>query len=193
MGSGHSQLRGNMRSYGSFKAWDIWGNRVWELSLRWDRKSPQAVKNAGGWVQCSFHWTLWMFMLIWTLLEYSWFVLWRDVSHWGYWLRDVSSFSQDGLHQTNIVLRTFFFVLLSWINRERLIHFSRKTGCTKILQVTMKQTCSRTIIFIKRPNNMYGRHLCGVAATPPPFHLPWVLGQVGCFFRSVSSDIKWDQ
>lgn len=66
----------------------------------------------------------------------------------------------------------FFFVLLSWINRERLIHFSRKTGCTKILQVTMKQTCSRTIIFIKRPNNMCGRHLCGVAATPPPFHLP---------------------
>lgn len=70
----------------------------------------------------------------------------------------------------------FCFVLLSWINRERLIHFSRKTGCTKILQVTMKQTCSRTIIFIKGPNNMCGRHLHGVAA---------LLLQV-----SVSSDVK---
>lgn len=63
----------------------------------------------------------------------------------------------------------FCFVLLSWINRERLIHFFRKTGCTKILQVTMKQTCSRTIIFIKGPNNKHSRHLHGVAAFPPCF------------------------
>lgn len=76
--------------------------------------------------------------------------------------------------------RAFFLVLLSWINRERLIHFSRKTGCTKILQVTMKQTCSRTIIFIKRPNNVCSRHLHGVAA--PPSHLPWALGLVPLSF-----------
>lgn len=78
----------------------------------------------------------------------------------------------------------FCFVLLSWINRERLIHFSRKTGCTKILQVTMKQTCSRTIIFIKGANNMCGRYLHGVAHLPPPSRLPRVLGQVACFTGS---------
>lgn len=78
----------------------------------------------------------------------------------------------------------FCFVLLSWINRERLIHFSRKTGCTKILQVTMKQTCSRTIIFIKGPNNMCSRYVHGVADLPLPSRLPWVLGQVACFIGS---------
>lgn len=78
----------------------------------------------------------------------------------------------------------FCFVLLSWINREGLIHFSRKTGCTKILQVTMKQTCSRTIIFRKGPNNMCSRHLHGVAVLLPPSPSPWVLGQAVCFFES---------
>lgn len=71
-----------------------------------------------------------------------------------------------------------FLILLSWISRERLIHFSRKTGCTKILQVTMRQTCSRTIIFIKGPNHMGSRHLHGVAGPPPPSRLLCVLGQV---------------
>lgn len=61
----------------------------------------------------------------------------------------------------------FCFVLLSWINRERLIHFFRKTGYSKILQATMKQTCSRTIIFIKEPNSMHGSRLRGVARLPP--------------------------
>lgn len=86
--------------------------------------------------------------------------------------------------------RPFFcFVLLSWINRERLIHFSRKTGCTKILQVTMKQTCSRTIIFIKGPNNMCSRHLHGVAT---PHHPPALGPRPSCLFLwvSVSSDVK---
>lgn len=92
-------------------------------------------------------------------------------------------FSQDGLYETNIVLRPFFFfipplVLLSWINRERLIHFSRKTGCTKILQVTMRQTCSRTIIFIQGPNNMCSGHLRRVAVLPPPSPLPGADGLV---------------
>lgn len=71
----------------------------------------------------------------------------------------------------------FFFWFLSWINRERLIHFSRKTGCTKILQVTIKQTCSRTIIFIKGLNNMCSRHLHGWLFSFPS-HLPWALGLI---------------
>lgn len=119
-------------------------------------------------------------MLSGTLLEYSGLVLWGVISYWGYWLRGVSFYSQDGLHQTNIVLRLFFFwggEVLSWINRERLIHFSRKTGCTKILQVTIKQTWSRTIIFIKRPNNMCSRHLRGWLFSFPS-HLPWALDLV---------------
>lgn len=65
-----------------------------------------------------------------------------------------------------ILFSGFFFYFLSWINRQRLIHFSRKTGCTKILQVTIKQTCSRTIIFIKGLNDMYSGHLRGVAVLP---------------------------
>lgn len=85
----------------------------------------------------------------------------------------------------------FCFVLLSWINREGLIHFSRKTGCTKILQVTMKQTCSRTIIFRKGPNNTCSGHLHGVAVPPSPISTalsPWP----SCLFLwvSVSSDGK---
>lgn len=69
-----------------------------------------------------------------------------------------------------ILFSGLFFVLLSWINRERLIHFSRKTGCTKILQVTMKQTCSRTIIFTKGPNSVSSWHLHGVAFSLPHIH-----------------------
>lgn len=58
----------------------------------------------------------------------------------------------------------FCFVLLSWINRERererVIHFSGKTGYGKILQVTTKQTCLTY-------NNIYKGAQQYVGQTPP--------------------------
>lgn len=64
----------------------------------------------------------------------------------------------------------FCFVSLSWINthRKRVIHFSGKTGYSKTLQVTTKQTCSHTIIFIKEPHSMRGGRLHGGAPLPSP-------------------------
>lgn len=87
-----------------------------------------------------------------------------------------------------------FSVLLSWINthteRERVIHFSGKTGYSKTLQVTTKQTCSHTIIFIKEPHSIRGRRPHGgalhgfpsPALSPPP--TCWFL------WSTVSSDGK---
>lgn len=58
----------------------------------------------------------------------------------------------------------FCFVLLSWINRERererVIHFSGKTGYGKILQVTTKLTCFTY-------NNIYQGAQQYMGQTPP--------------------------
>jgi hypothetical protein len=132
-----------------------------------------------------------MLTLVWTLPECSWCVLWRDVSHRGYWLSDVSVYSQDGLHHTNIVLRPFLFcfVLLSWINThtQRVIHFSGKTGYSKILPVTTQQTCSYTLIFIKEPQQYAWQTplWCGPSPNHPPC-LPCVLGEL-----AVSLDLSF--
>lgn len=87
----------------------------------WDEtgKGYTGSQNSSWWVQTSVHWVVWMFMLIRTSLEYSSFVLGGDVSHWGYWLRDISFYSQDGLHQTNIVLGplSLFFCFVWVLNR----------------------------------------------------------------------------
>lgn len=120
---------------------------------------------SSGWGQKNASCPAWMLMWALSVGMFLVCVLWRDVSHWGYWLRNVSVYSQDGLHQTNIRLRPFLFcfVILDKQRereRERVIHFSGKTGYGKILQVTTKQTCLTY-------NNIYKGAQHYVGQTPP--------------------------
>lgn len=178
-------VKGKKRPYERFKAKAVWGNRVHGMNLRWDGKNlHKAVKILGGEYRAASTepcGCLCLFEPCWNIpgLFYEGMSLPEDIDS-GTFPFTVRMASIRPILFSGL----FCFVLLSWINRERLIHFSRKTGCTKILQVTMKQTCSRTIIFRKGPNNMCSRHLHGVAVLPPPTPLPCVLAQVACFLGS---------
>lgn len=126
--------------------------------------------------------------------ECSWCVLWRDVSHWGYWLRNVSVCSQDGLHQTNILLRPFLFcfvILDKQRERERgWFIFLEKQDTVKYCKWQRNWHVSHTIIFIKEPSSTWGRRLHGVALLPSPLLVlsPWPTFLF--LWISVSSDGK---
>lgn len=103
-----------------------------------------------------------MCMLIWALLEYPWCVLGRDVSP----TEDIDAgmfpFAARMASIRPILFSGLFcLVLLSRINRERLIHFSRKTGYSKIRQVTMNEAGVLT------HNNIYKGTKQHARQTPP--------------------------
>lgn len=129
--------------------------------------------------------TVWMRMLIWALLEYPWCVLGRDVSS----TEDIDAgmfpFAARMASIRPILFSGLFcLVLLSRINRERLIHFSRKTGYSKIRQVTMNETGALT------HNNIYKGTKQHARQTPPwcagllPPQACRVHGQLASFFGS---------
>ena len=82
----------------------------------------------------------------------------------------------------------FCFVILDkHTHTQRVIHFSGKTGYSKILPVTTQQTCSYTLIFIKEPQQYAWQTplWCGPSPNHPPC-LPCVLGEL-----AVSLDLSF--
>lgn len=70
----------------------------------------------------------------------------------------------------------FCLVLLSRINRERLIHFSRKTGYSKIQQVTMDETSVLAHNNIYKGTKQHARQTppwCGPSPSPGLALSPW--------------------
>lgn len=99
------------------------------------------TENASCWARENLHCAVWMRVLIWALLEYPCCVLGRDVSLTGDIDAGMFPFAARMASIRPILFSGLFcLVLLSRINRERLIHFSRKTGYSKIRQVTMNET-----------------------------------------------------
>lgn len=126
-----------------------------------------------------------MRMLIWALLEYPWCVLGRDVSL----TQDIDAgmfpFAARMASIRPILFSGLFcLVLLSQINRERLIHFSRKTGYSKIRQVTMNETGVLTHNNIYKGTKKHARQTPPWCGPSPSLGLPWVLGQLASFFGS---------